>query len=323
MPTSDSSTPALQSGTLCPTLDRAVVLWLRSVRNELEAPQSPPQVPAAHPLLGYRLNGSPVGELLGVGSFATVFALNDPKVPQSQLAVKILKRSVRGKSWEQENESFRREIDIGMRLEHPSITRIHRFTEKQRSRFVVLDRIHGRTLATFLESTLATGRYCDLFHPLALALDYAHSMGVIHRDLKPENVMVTPEDLVKILDFGLARTRGGNHVTLTGEFKGTPRYCAPEQIQDCKKVGPATDQFAFGLLSFQALTGVLPYPEYPKDPMETLFSRLRQPARRLCDELPQVHPQADEAIAKMLSRNPEDRFPSVEEAFVAFSEALT
>ncbi len=305
-------------------LDKKLVMWLRRVRTELDPPQAPSRSAHSepHPLYGYGLEGAQVGALLGVGSFAMVFELNDPSRAPKSLAVKILKRSVSGKHSVQENESFRREVDVGMRLEHPSITRIHRFSERKSSRFVVLDRINGTTLDAHLVEAMTTQRYLELFRPLSRALDYAHSMGVVHRDLKPENVMITRQGFVKILDFGLARTRGGKEVTLTGEFKGTPKYCAPEQILDSKRVGPATDQFAFGLLSFQALTGILPYPDYPKDPMETLFSRIRQPAGRLLDVQPHFSHEADEAMARMLSRTPEDRFPSVEDAFSTLSAAL-
>ena len=164
--------------------------------------------------------------------------------------------------------------------------------------------------------------YRKLAALLATGLGYAHRMGVVHRDLKPENIMVDDKGDLKILHLGLARTTSARDLTLTGEFKGTPRYCAPEQAQNTKLVGPATDQFAFGLLSFELLTGHFPYPEYPKDPLQNVFVRLTQPAARLSSVWPEVSPEADEAMARMLHVSPGERFPNIEIAFQTFLDAL-
>lgn len=303
--------------------DNRIVAWLRDVSRELEAPQrGATSEVGAHPLQGYTLEGARVGQLLGIGSFATVFELDDPRQRDRSLAVKVLRRSTLSRRSEQENESFRREVDIGMRLDHPSITRIHSFAERQRSRFVVLERVEGETLALLLDKPIDARRYTEIFGPLARALDYAHGMGVVHRDLKPENVMLSRQGTVKVLDFGLARTAGSRDVTLTGEFKGTPKYSAPEQVQDTRRVGPATDQFAFGLLSFQLLSGGFPYPEDPRQPLDTLMARLHRPAALLSSLLPGASAAADAAVARMLSIEPEDRYPSVEAAFQALADAL-
>ena len=303
-------------------LDNLVMSWLKQIRSELEAPVHLSQDSGGHPLSGYSLDGAKVGKILGVGSFAIVFELHDPQDKGRSLAVKVLKRSILSKNSDRENESFRREVDIGMRLEHPNITRIHRFAERPSTRFVVLEKVPGATLSAYIDRPLTLKQYQNLFAPLSAGLDYAHRMGVIHRDLKPENIMVSPDGSLKILDFGLARTAGARDLTLTGEFKGTPKYCAPEQAQNTKKVGPATDQFAFGLLSFELLTGQFPYPEYPKDPLQNIFVRLTQPAARLSSVWPEVSPESDEAMARMLNVSPEERFDNVEEAFNIFVRSL-
>jgi serine/threonine-protein kinase len=258
--------------------------------------------------------------MLGVGSFAAVFELHSADGGQT-LAVKVLDRDKSGAEVAQEDEIFAREVDIGMRLDHPTITRIHRFVERPRSRFVVMDRVLGQTWAAFATNPLTPERYRELFLPFAEGLDYAHQMGIVHRDLKPENVMLADDGTVRILDFGMARAAGGTTVTLTGQFKGTPMYCSPEQIIDSKSVGPAGDQFTFGLLSFELLTGKFPYPLDPKQPLQTLFARLQQPAARLSTVWAQAG-AADEVVAKMLEQKPENRYSSVLEAFHALSAAL-
>ena len=183
-------------------------------------------------------------------------------------------------------------------------------------------RLEALAWNAMLGEALSPQRYRELFGPLAKGLDYAHQMGVVHRDLKPENVMLEDNGAVRILDFGMARKSGGTDVTVTGQFKGTPMYCAPEQIIDSKKVSPACDQFSFGLLSFQLLTGKFPYPIDDKAPLQTLFARLQQPAAKLSSLWPEASPEADAAMARMLDMKPENRFASVQEAFEALSAAL-
>lgn len=291
--------------------------WLQDLRQDLQGSPSGDD----HPLQGCFLEEQTrIGRLLGIGSFAAVFELESSDV-DPPLAVKLLERK-QGEEAAKDDELFRREVDIGMRLQHPNVTRIHRFLERPRSRFVVLDKIVGQTWAA-LETPLSVERYKELFGPLADGLDYAHQMGVVHRDLKPDNVMLADDGSVKILDFGMARQQGDTNVTVTGQFKGTPKYCAPEQILDSKAVTPACDQFAFALMSFEMLSGAFPYPDNPQQPFAILFARLQQPAAALSSVWPQASPEADAAMARMLSQNPGERFSSVGEAFRVFSQALS
>lgn len=294
-------------------MDAKLVGWLGRVREELGSPVTTGE----HPLHGATLETARIGKLLGVGSFAAVFELFDET--GCPLAVKVLERQ-QGEESGKADELFRREVDIGMRLDHPSITRIYRFHEFPRTRFVVMDRVDGETWSSL--ERLSAPRYRELFGPFAQGLEYAHRMGVVHRDLKPENLMLASDGTVRILDFGMARQSGSAEVTVTGQFKGTPKYCAPEQVMDSKKVSPACDQFSFGLMSYELLTGMFPYPTDPKQPLHTLFARLQAPATRLSVVWPEAPPKADEVMARVLAQNPEERYPTVSEAFAALSDAL-
>jgi serine/threonine-protein kinase len=297
-------------------LDAKLLAWLEAVREELGGSTAT----GAHPLEGCLLEGCPIGGLLGVGSFAAVFELRDSD--GQPRAVKVLQRTGAGSEAADEDLIFRREVDIGRRLSHPTVARIHRVVERPRSRFVVLDLVQGHTWNSLTSQPLSPARYRQLFRPLAEGLQHAHELGVVHRDLKPENVMLAQDGTVRILDFGLARQSGGTESTITGQFKGTPMYSAPEQVKDSKRVSPACDQFSFGLLSFQMLTGQFPYPLDPKQPLQTLFARLMQPAARLSSVWPEVPAAADQVMARMLAMQPQDRYPSVVEAFEALSAAL-
>lgn len=302
------------------TLDAKLEAWLKTVQEDVGTPNLGG---GAHPLQGCVLDGATIGSLLGVGSFAAVFELQEPGNPKS-LAVKVLERK-QGAEQAVTDEIFHREVDIGMRLDHSTIPRIHRVIERPHSRFVVLDRVRGQTWDALLGQVWTPQRYRELFAPFAAGLHYAHQMGVVHRDLKPENLMLDQDGSVKVLDFGMARqggVGGDTSSTVTGQFKGTPKYCAPEQIIDSKRVTPACDQFAFGLISYQALTGELPYKAMPTQPLQELFARLQVPASSLRSVWPEAPAEADAVMTKMLAMKPEDRFPSVEEAYAAFSSAL-
>lgn len=293
--------------------DPAKQPWLAKIASELGGAGQD------HPLHGLSLEAATIGKFLGSGSFAAVFELEDPS-SVTPLAVKVLPRQG-GEEAAKDDEIFRREVEIGLALEHPSITRIYRYLERQFGRFVIMDKVSGVTLSA-VERPLSKQQYRDIFGPLADGLDYAHGQGVIHRDLKPENVMLVEDGSIRILDFGMARQMGGTNVTVTGQFKGTPMYCAPEQVLDSKSVTPACDQFSFALLSFEMLTGAFPYPMDSKQPLQTLFARLQQPAARLASVRPELGEGADAVLARMLSIKPEERFSSVKEGYQALLAAL-
>lgn len=301
------------------------LLWLEKARQDLGHSPSGLKLEQVtsdlHPLNGCSLEGSAIGKLVGVGSFAVVFELSGSDPSQGRLAVKAMPRAG-GSDAAQNDELFQREVRIGRSLQHPNIARLHRFVELANSRFVVLDFIEGDTMAALAGQKLTVPEYRRLFSQLSQGLTHAHQQGVVHRDLKPENVMLSPGGSLKILDFGMARMRGDTAVTVTGQFKGTPMYCAPEQILDSKTVEATCDQFSFGLLSYQFLTGEFPYPLDSKQPLQTLFARLQQPAARLSSVWPEVGNEADESMARMLDIKPEGRFASVAEAFETFSQAL-
>ncbi len=306
-------------------LQGPVLIWLNKARVDLglsPLKMTPEEVtPDFHPLTGCQLENKVIGKLLGVGSFAVVFELDGSSPSGGRLAVKVMPRTV-GEEAAKDKELFLREIQIGQRLRHPTITPLHSFTELAQSRFVILERIEGETLAAVIGRKMPVTRYRELFTQFTEGLAYAHKHEVVHRDLKPENVMLSPDGSLKILDFGMARLNGSTTVTITGQFKGTPMYCAPEQIIDSKTVGEACDQFSFGLLSYQILTGQFPYNLVPNQPMQTLFARLQQQAAKLSAVWPEVGQAADDAMARMLAMKPEDRFPTIEEAFETFSQAL-
>lgn len=265
-------------------------------------------------LQGLEMGDYRFGELLGVGSVGAVFKAQNLSGDQT-VAIKAINL---GQDTAPEHHAlFERELAIGKKLSHPAVLKTYDDMQNELARFLVLEYAGGQTLEQLFESPWPLDKVVDIFGPVVEGLQHAHDQGVVHRDLKPENIMLGSDGQVKILDFGLARMKGSTELTLTGQFKGTISYAAPEQIEDTKNVTAACDQFALGMILFEALSGSLPYEVDQADPMAAIFARLTEPAASLSSKRPETPESLEQAIAKMLARNPEDRFASVTEAFNA------
>lgn len=271
---------------------------------------------AKHPLSGYRLESYQLGPILGVGSVGIVVSAVGE---QGERAVKILATPEEG---DQEGKLFEREVDISLSLDHPNIVKTYHTQVAGPARFVVMELVKGRSFESVLDGPLEKETFLKLFGQLADGIHAAHQMEVVHRDIKSANILLTEDGKVKIVDFGLARWQGRENLTLSGQFKGTPRFTAPEQIKDSREVTQACDQFAFGLLCFEALTGTFPYDMDEKKPFEALFSRLQDPPKSLRDLDPDWSEEAEACLNKMLAIEPENRYPSVREAFQELQAAL-
>ncbi len=206
------------------------------------------------------------GVVLGVGGMGKVLLARDERVGR-EVAVKVLKTD---DLTEEEKQRFLREAQVQGQLEHPAIVPVYDIDQRpDGSTFFTMRRVVGKTLhAIFDELRLgspeAKAKYTrrellQAFGTVCLAIDYAHTRGVIHRDLKPANVMLGDYGEVYVLDWGIARISEGEASTTSrlsrpGSMLGTPLYMAPEQMAD-PDVGPAADVWSLGAILFEMLTG--------------------------------------------------------------------
>jgi eukaryotic-like serine/threonine-protein kinase len=214
-----------------------------------------------HMLAHYRLV-----EKIGEGGMGMVWKALDTKLDR-QVAIKVLPDAVAQDP--DRLARFEREAKVLASLNHPNVAAIYGLEEAEQVRFLVLELVPGETLgqrisrgAMTLRETLEVGRQ------VASALEEAHENAVLHRDLKPANVMVTPDDRVKVLDFGLAKSFGPSAAsqdltqspTVTsggtglGVIMGTATYMSPEQARG-RALDRRTDIWSFGCLLYEALTG--------------------------------------------------------------------
>jgi Tol biopolymer transport system component len=219
---------------------------------------------------GQRLAHYSIVRPLGRGGMGEVYVAQDTKLNR-QVALKLLPREMA--SDVERLERFRREAQAVAALNHPNIVTIHSVEEADGVHFITLELVEGQTLDKLIPAGgVSIEKFFNIAIPLVDAVAAAHDRGVVHRDLKPANVMVTADDRVKVLDFGLAKllepdpktkagaetAMAGEHLTGEGKILGTVAYMSPEQAE-AKPLDHRTDIFSLGVILYQLATGELPF----------------------------------------------------------------
>jgi serine/threonine protein kinase/Tfp pilus assembly protein PilF len=252
---------------------------------------------------------------LGAGGMGEVYRARDPRLKRD-IAIKVLSSEVA--SSPDRLARFEREATTVAGLNHPNIVVLHSIEEDGGTRFLTMELVEGRSLATLVApGGLPLAQLLDLAIPLADALVAAHEKGVVHRDLKPANVMVTREGRVKVLDFGLAKltqvdsdlgvtqapTMGA--VSSVGQVVGTVPYMAPEQIRG-EAVDARTDLFSFGILVYELACGKRPFEGQTFADVSS--SILRDSPRPLTSARSDLPVDVGRIIGRCLEKQPRERF---------------
>ena len=207
------------------------------------------------------------------------------------------------------SQRFRREEEVGQRLDHPNVVRILGPQEKSRV-YLAMEYVPGCTLRARMQSgqPIARTEALEIATQLCAALDYLHANGVVHRDLKPENIILTPGGQVKLVDFGIARFEGARRITWGGSahLLGTPDYMAPEQIGGSR--GDArSDLYAVGTILYEILMGNLPYHEDNSRALLRAKTRRQQPLRPSY-YVPNFDAALEAILLKAIAPVPHDRY---------------
>jgi hypothetical protein len=275
---------------------------------------------------GDRIGAFEVEGRLGAGGMGEVYKARDTRLGRT-VAIKVL-RSGADPEW---LRRLQREAQATSALNHPNIVQIYDVGEAQNrggAYYVVMELVDGETLRRRLRpGPLPMPELLDLGAQLAEGLAKAHRAGIVHRDLKPENVMVTPEGVVKILDFGLAKlvtapladVEGetlSRHGTRAGTLLGTLEYMSPEQASG-RAVDHRTDQFALGAILHEMATG---RPAFRRDtPAQVLAAVIeRDPERlgRLRGDVPQA---LESLVARCLTKDPGRRYEKTDDVAAELS----
>ncbi len=238
-----------------------------------------------------------------------VYRAHDPIIDR-EVALKTLRLDIDSELAEEFRERFFREARAAGRLNHPAIVTIHDVGEDEASGlvFIAMEMIHGRNLSQLLKEGVRfrPSEVARIVAEVAVALDYAHGMGVVHRDIKPANILITDKGTVKIADFGVARLESSN-LTVEGQFIGTPNYMSPEQITG-KAVDGRSDIFSLGVVLFELLTGKKPFAG--KTMAEVTLNIVQKPCPIPSTVRPGLPAAFNPIVLKCLEKEREKRFQS-------------
>jgi eukaryotic-like serine/threonine-protein kinase len=261
----------------------------------------------------YRVEGR-----LGFGGMSTVHLAFDLRL-ERQVAVKLLAEHLA------EDPTFvsrfQREAQAAARLVHPNIVQVFDSGQDESTGqyFIVMEYIEGQSCAEILrdDGWLEVDEAIAIIDQACEGLHYAHRHGVVHRDVKPGNLLRAREGEVKLADFGIAKATEQSSITQVGSVLGTAAYLAPEQARG-EEAGPRADLYALGVVTYQLISGRLPY---EASSLTELALKQQQEAPPLLDTLvAAVTPQLAEAVAISLALDPQDRYQTAREMGRALSD---
>jgi Protein kinase domain len=266
---------------------------------------------------GTRLGKYEIVRLLGAGGMGAVYEATHTEIGK-RVAVKVLSPSIaaipgaRGR--------FLREAQLTSRVRHPNIVDVTDMGNEGRQTFLVMEFFQGQDLAQRVAQAghLSPQEVADIMLPVCSAMVAAHQAGVTHRDLKPSNIFLSESQHAiepKVLDFGISKSKdigiGPDALTGTDAVVGTPFYLAPEQIMDNRAAGPASDQYALGVILYECLTGHRPFQS------ESLYAVFKEivagaslPPRA---HRPDIPPSLELVVQRAMNVDPKSRFDSTKE----------
>ncbi|RWZ67917.1 Stk1 family PASTA domain-containing Ser/Thr kinase [Labedella populi] len=260
-----------------------------------------------------------VGDVIGRGGMANVYRGEDTKLGRT-VAIKVLKPQLA--SDPAFRTRFRQEAQAASRMAHPTIVRVYDAGEEMVTRadgdvvtepFIVMEYVEGRLLKDMIaEGPLGSKQATDIADGILTALEYSHRAGVVHRDIKPGNVMITPDDKVKVMDFGIARAVSDSSSTVaqTTAILGTASYFSPEQAKG-ETVDARTDLYSTGVVLFEMLTGRTPF--RGETAVSVAYQHVSETPVRPSSVNPDVSPALDEVVLRALGKGRFDRYQTAQE----------
>ncbi|SET23244.1 serine/threonine-protein kinase [Geodermatophilus poikilotrophus] len=261
--------------------------------------------------------------LIATGGMGEVWRAQD-RVLGREVAAKVLKSEYTGDPVFLTR--FRTEARLSAGLTHPNVAVLHDYGEVEpaspggdRLVYLVMELVDGEPLSAVLrrEGQLTPERTLELLGQVAAGLAAAHAAGIVHRDVKPANLLVRPDGVVKITDFGIAWSAANATVTRTGHVVGTAQYLAPELVQG-RKATPAVDVYAWGTVAYECLAGRRPF-DGP-DPVEVAMRRVSETPAPLPADVPAP---VRELVERTLATDPAGRVPDGAALVAAVADART
>lgn len=272
-------------------------------------------------LAGRRLSHYQVLDLIDAGGMGQVFLADDTRLGR-KVAVKVLSEAFTTDT--ERIRRFEQEAKAASALNHPNIITIHEIGQADSAHYIVTEFVDGETLRQHMtRNKLDVGAALDIAAQIAGALAAAHAAGIVHRDIKPENVMVRPDGLIKVLDFGLAKLTernatkvemngpdGNKSLSAPGQVMGTPAYMSPEQARGTG-VDARSDIFSLGVVLYEMISGRRAFTGATST--DVIVSILQEEPAPLTRSRPEAPPELDQIIARALSKERESRYQNAAE----------
>ena len=273
-------------------------------------------------MIGQILGQYRILERLGEGGMGVVYKALDTHLNR-QVAIKVLPPEVTADA--ERRLRFQREAQTAAALDHPSIATIYQVGEHEQSQYIAMQLLEGQTLRQRIaQGALPLREWLRVARAIAEALSHAHARRIVHRDLKPDNVMLTVDDQIKVLDFGLAKlmepktrrkkdsdTTPSRLETITrdlgrgGKVFGTVAYMSPEQARG-EPADHRSDLFSYGIMLYQMATGRLPFKE--SSDVETLHAIIANEPPPVSEIATGFPPEAERVVRKALEKEPDRRY---------------
>ncbi len=263
----------------------------------------------------YRLEG-----LLGRGGMGEVYSARHLRLANRLAAVKLLPASLAAEP--DFIRRFEHEANSAASLDHPGILPVWDYGEQDGQPYIAMPLVTGGSLKELLErrGPLAPSEAEAFLVPIAEALDYAHSRGILHRDVKPANILLRDDGRPQLADFGIAKAIEAGQspgLTATGAGIGTAEYMAPEQIEG--RAGPQSDLYSLGIALYQMLSGRLPYEG--TTPYAIALAQLGTPLPPIRQFRPDLSPAVEAVLNRALAKDPGHRYGTGRELADAFRAA--
>ncbi len=218
-------------------------------------------------------------------------------------------------------ERFLRESRMAGSLNHPNIVTVYEYFDDDGTPYIAMELVEGGSLRPLI-GELSLPRVARVLEDLLAAVGHAGKAGIVHRDIKPENTLITKDGRIKVADFGIAKgaaASGQQGLTSEGMTVGTPEYMSPEQALG-KGVGPPSDLYSIGCMTYEMLTGRLPFSGDTQGAL--LVRQVSEPVPDVREVDPLIPESVAQWVATMTEKDPDDRFPDAAAAWEAFEEAV-
>ena len=261
-------------------------------------------------MVGRTLNNRyQIEQLIGSGGMADVFRATDTLLGRT-VAVKVLHQQYAKDPVFVER--FKHEAQAAANLNQANIVNVYDWGIEDATYYIVLEFVEGRDLKDIIVQggALLPERAVEIAMAICNALEAAHANGIVHRDIKPQNIIVTADNQIKVMDFGIARTAGGTALTQTGTIMGTAQYISPEQAQG-RAADPRSDLYSLGVVLYEMLTGRVPFDG--ENPVAVAYKHVREDPLPPSLNNPDISPELEAVVMKALAKNPANRYQNAME----------